>query len=73
MYLTHFVFLFVIPVIFSNYFKYLDNYFRPEIIFIIYFIVLTICTILLSAVTYKYIEKPGIIIGNKIIAGRKED
>ena len=73
MYLTHFAFLFIIPVIFSNHFKYLDNYFRPEIIFIIYFILLTFFTILLSAVTYKYIEKPGIIMGNKIIAARKED
>ena len=73
MYLTHFAFLFIIPVIFSNHFKYLDNYFRPEIIFIIYFILLTVFTILLSAVTYKYIEKPGIIMGNKIIAARKED
>ncbi len=70
MYLTHFAFLFIIPVIFSNHFKYLDNYFRPEIIFIIYFILLTVCTILLSAVTYKYIEKPGIIMGNKIIERR---
>ena len=42
-------------------------------LFIIYFILLTVFTILLSAVTYKYIEKPGIIMGNKIIAARKED
>jgi peptidoglycan/LPS O-acetylase OafA/YrhL len=62
MYLTHFISISIIIYFTKNNF-----YNGGEITFFFSYLLLVAMTILISSVTYKYIEKPGIIIGNKLI------
>jgi peptidoglycan/LPS O-acetylase OafA/YrhL len=62
MYLTHFASITLISYFTKGYFK--DG---GEITFLLSFLLLVAVTVSISSLTYKYIEKPMIIKGNKLI------
>ncbi len=61
-YLTHFAMISLVTYLIRNL-----NFASNEFTFTLYFLVLVIFTIIISTITYKFIEKPGIILGNKLI------
>jgi peptidoglycan/LPS O-acetylase OafA/YrhL len=65
MYLTHFASIALISYFTKGYFK--DG---GEITFLFSFLLLVLVTLGISSLTYKYIEKPMIIKGNKLIEKR---
>jgi peptidoglycan/LPS O-acetylase OafA/YrhL len=65
MYLTHFASIALISYFTKGYFK--DG---GEITFLFSFLLLVLVTVGISSLTYKYIEKPMIIKGNKLIEKR---
>jgi peptidoglycan/LPS O-acetylase OafA/YrhL len=66
MYLTHFAVISLITYLtkdISKSFVIMSS----EFTFLVFFLILTFITIIISSFTYRFIEKPGIILGNKLI------
>ena len=73
MYLVHFAVIFWLDkYLLFNYLKIPGAYkYLPVLNFGVRFIVILLVTIALSSITYKYIEKPFISLGKKIIKKRE--